>query len=145
MIRVLKKQEGFNIEIKLGFFKLEDDINFMNSQMNIITKNTHSGFLELYKRQEMQDEWQNVFLILTEHLLLIFFAPQIYYYERYKYNRRKVQLYKMESYNLISDRNKIPLAKTNVFALKMKSENTNLILASENSEEVRRWIEFFNK
>lgn len=55
-----------------------------------------------------------------------------------------MNIYKMEDYNVISENDKIPIIKSNSFILKINSENINMILASENKNEVNRWIKFLN-
>ena len=144
-LEILKTSEFFkNENIKVKNFEIENNTNFYNSSVNLIDFSKKSGFLEIFTANNDKN-WKYIYLTLVGNLLIKFTIPEVFFYNEYRKYRRRVTVYKLNDYNVITDINKISIGtENNVFALKIKNEEIDLVFKSENLNEKKRWIQNLN-
>ena len=143
-LEILKTSKFFkNENIKVKNFELENNFNFNNSSVNLIEFSKKSGFLENFTSKN-DKKWKYIYLTLVGNLLIKFTIPEVFFYNEFRKFRRRVTVYKLIDYNVITDGSKININENKVFALKIKNEEIDLIFKSENINEKNRWIKNLN-
>lgn len=122
--------------------EIEKMANFKNALLPIFKNQRHSGVVEMWINTFMTD-WALVYLISIDDYLIKMHLEKSYAYADYKIGMKNVQIFRLDSWNLFSEKEKIGLRKPNSFALKIHNENIDLIFNCFSHDEKLSWVNNF--
>jgi hypothetical protein len=121
--------------------EIESDDLFKNCSFNLFPKCLKQGFLELYVDDFFHD-WRTYFVCLVDKCLILFDVNRKQTYSNYKQITKKIQIYRMISYNVIDRPSKIGLNRRYMFAIKILNENSQLVFSAYNKGQRKQWLKY---
>ena len=142
LVIILKKSGLQHCIMTNKTLEIEGDDPFKNSTLNIFPRSQKQGFLELFV-DDFFNDWKTFYVTLVDKTLFLFPVSRKMHYSDYKSSLRKVKIYRMISFNLVKKTHTIGLNRRYSFVVKIKNENTQLILSAYNRSERREWLNIF--
>lgn len=125
---------------KFGDVVLASKDYFKNAICNIYRSVKKAGFLEQLDVGNSWGNWNLAFLIRLDNVVTIFPAPEKFFYDKFEGYRKNAQLIRMDNYNVFNNGKNTGYKKENLFYVKIRNENRDLILSSASVDEKRSWI-----
>jgi hypothetical protein len=138
--RLLKLQSLRKWQKRIDKTSLDSKRNFKNAYVNFFRDANKTGFVEHWLNS-MFTTWSFAYLIQVNNVLIKRVVPEIFYYNDYKNIRKDLRIYRLDDYNLISNKQKIGLNKEFTFAIKIKNERQDLIFCAQSLSDKCKWIE----
>lgn len=138
-LNIFKKKKLEYLILPKRSLEIESDDLFKNCSFNLFPKCMKQGFLELYV-DDMFNDWRTYFVCLVDKCLMLFDINRKQKYSNYKDIMKKINIYRIISYNVIDRPNKIGLNRRYMFAIKILNENSQLIFSTYNKGQRKQWL-----
>ena len=137
----INKQTEFNKNIqRKGEIFLTTISQFKNAICNVYKSVKKAGFLELLDPENSWGNWKWVFVIRLENVITVSPVLEKYHYDNFEGYRKNAQLILLDNYNVFKNGRKTGYLKENLFYVKIRNENRNLIFSSASIGEKKAWI-----
>lgn len=141
---VMKSSSHFRAAVKtIKNLEIEKNVDFRNAALNCFTTYSKSGFLERFINSIFIN-WEFVCCLQLKGSFVIYKLPSKFVYSKYFRYKRYPEIYYLDNYNIITDQMNIGLTRNNLFALKIKNEEIDLIFACLQFSELESWVSAFN-
>lgn len=138
----ISTNHGFDLSCKKnGDVRLASQTQFKNALCNIYKNPQKAGFLEQMDAGNSWGTWKPVFVVRLENIICIFQISEKYFYDKFDVYRKNAQLIRMEHYNVFNNGRSTGYIKENLFYVKIRNENRDLIFSSASKEEKKAWIQ----
>ena len=118
---------------------------FKSAICNIYKAVKKAGFLEQTQPENSWGNWNMVFVIRLENVVTIFQVPEKFWYDKFDLYRKNPQLIRLENYNVFNNGSKIGYKKENLFYVKIRNENRDLIFSSASAMQKNQWGQAFSE
>lgn len=115
--------------------------SFKNAICNVYKTVKKANFLEQLDVTTSWGNWNLVFVIRVENVIAVFPVQEKYVYEKYEVYRKSAHLIRMDNYNVFNNGRNTGYKKENLFYVKIRNENRDLIFSTASAEEKRTWIQ----
>ena len=143
-LSILKEIPFFNNNIFcLDLLEIESDMKFRNVSINLFKSAKGCSMVNYWVNSFFKD-WVIYFTFFIDEILVKFECPDKISYEQQLNDFAKLEIHRLDDYNVITDNNKIGLVGENLMGIKIRNENKDLVFEINTFEEKMAWKNALN-